>query len=86
MVISERLNKHTTDLKKAYYRIHGLEKELKQTKTDLAASKRAVVRACNKSEVALQQLAQLKKVASGETFQKVFDQGYNMLGMLMRSR
>ncbi|GFY88831.1 hypothetical protein Acr_06g0007710 [Actinidia rufa] len=52
---SKRMKKHTTYLKKANQRIHALEKELKQAKVDLVASKKAAIHARDEAGVVIEE-------------------------------
>ena len=83
----ERMKKYTTDQKEANQRAHVFENELKKAKLDLAATKQVAVHARNEAEAALaqmnkalQDLAELQKVTSGEVFEQVFNRGYNRAG------
>ena len=64
MATSERMKNHSTDLKRANQKIHGLKKELKQARVDLTTLEQTANHARN----SLQELGEIKKVASRETF------------------
>ncbi|GFS31869.1 hypothetical protein Acr_00g0019630 [Actinidia rufa] len=68
----------------ANLRVHTFENDLKQSKLDLAMMEKVVVYTRGKAEATLEKMnktlqenTELKKVASREVLQKVFDHGFN---------
>ena len=68
MATSAHLKKHTMDLKKANQKIHGLEKELKQTRVELSDAGNVAKIAIGQRNKAQQEVVELQKVACGEVF------------------
>ncbi|GFZ00578.1 hypothetical protein Acr_14g0002130 [Actinidia rufa] len=58
-------------------KIHGLEKELKQARSELANARNAVENAIEQRNNALQEMAELQKMAYGTVYRRVFDCTYN---------
>ena len=65
---SARLKKHATDLKKVNQKIHGLEKELKQAKTELSNARNVTQIATGQRNQVQQEMADLQKVAYDEMY------------------
>ncbi|GFS32855.1 hypothetical protein Acr_00g0025110 [Actinidia rufa] len=57
--------------------------QIKKHTTDLKKANQKIHAAIEEKNKALQDVAKLQKVASGEVFKKVFDRGYNRTGVLV---
>ena len=84
MINAEQMKKYATDLRKANQRAHVFQNELKQAKLDLDTVEQVAVHSRNEVETAfaqmnkaLQDVAELQKVASGKVFQKIFNRCCN---------
>ena len=82
------MKKYSTNLKKANQWAPVFDGKLKQAKLDLAAAEQVLIHAHNEVEAeaeaalaqmnkALQDLAELQKVAFTKVFEQVFNHGYN---------
>ena len=94
MANSKCIKKHSSELKRITKRANALEGDLKHAKFDLAtveqtrdANYEVVVKAQNKANAsqermtkALQDLADLLKVAIGLVYEQVFNHGYDRVG------
>ena len=67
-------------MKKANQKVHGLEKELKNTKAELSDARNTVEITIGQRNKEKHEVIKLHKVAYGEVFQKVFDRGYEWAG------
>ncbi|GFY84260.1 MATE efflux family protein [Actinidia rufa] len=90
---SDHMKKYSNDLKKANHKIPAFKGELKQARLDLAMAELIAIHARNEVEAALaqmnqvlQELAELKKFAFGEVFERYSTTATTMLGTPMRNR
>ncbi|GFY88775.1 hypothetical protein Acr_06g0007150 [Actinidia rufa] len=77
---SLRLKQGTVDLKKANQKANSLEKELKQTKSELADAQSAAEIATLQQNQAQQEVSNLKAFACGEVYKKLFDRAFEQAG------
>ncbi|GFZ15615.1 hypothetical protein Acr_25g0000240 [Actinidia rufa] len=75
-----RLKQGTVDLKKANQKANSLEKELKQTKSELTDARSAAEIAILQQNHAKQEASDLKAFACGEAHKKLFDRAFERAG------
>ena len=68
------------DLKKANQKVHSLEKELKQAKSELVDARSAADIAILQRNQAQQEASDLKAFACGEVYRKLFDRAFDRAG------